>query len=67
MELYAIHSFSEVIPDALSLALELKIAVYDAAFLALAKTLGVRLLTLDVKLAKTIEGTKYEDFVEYPK
>jgi predicted nucleic acid-binding protein len=66
IELYAIHSFSEVTHDALALALELKITVYDAAFIALAKTLGVKLLTLDVKLAKALEGTNYEAFVEYP-
>lgn len=66
MNLYAIHSFSEVITDATVLALELKITVYDTAFLALADKLGMRLLTLDVKLAKKLESTRYSRVIEFP-
>ena len=52
MKLYEVHNFSEVIVDALNNALDLKITVYDAAFLSLANKLDLRFLTLDTKLAK---------------
>lgn len=66
MNLFGIHSFGEVIVDALSLASDLKIAVYDAAFLSLADKLDMRLLTLDAKLAKKVENTKYFGLLEFP-
>ena len=66
MNLSTIHSFTEVLPEAFNKALELKIAVYDAAFLSLADKLDAKLLTLDQKLAKKLEGTKYFSLIEYP-
>jgi len=66
MNLFGVHSFGEVVVDALSLALELNIAVYDAAFLCLADKLDIRLLTLDLKLAKRLENSKYRGLIEYP-
>jgi len=66
MNLYAIHSFSEVIVDALNKALELNITVYDAAFLALAHKLDVQFLTLDTKLFKKLECTKYKGLIRFP-
>jgi len=66
MNLYLVHNFSEVITDALNKALELEISVYDAAFLSLANKLDTRLLTLDQKLAKKLELTKYDRLVECP-
>jgi predicted nucleic acid-binding protein len=66
MKLSQIHSFEETITDALKIALELKITVYDAAFLALAAKLNMKLLTLDTKLAKGLEETKYAELIEYP-
>ena len=66
MNLFGVHSFGEVVIDAISLALELNIAVYDAAFLSLADKLDTRLLTLDVKMAKKLENTKYCGLIEYP-
>lgn len=66
MNLYVVHSFSEVISDAIALSLELKITVYDAAFLSLAEKLDTKFLTLDPKIAKKIEVTKYYARVEYP-
>ncbi len=66
MKLYAVHSFSEVITDALNKALELKITVYDAAFLSLADKLNMRFLTLDMKLARSLEHTKYDELIERP-
>jgi predicted nucleic acid-binding protein len=66
MNQFGVHSFGDVIVDAMSLALKLNIAVYDAAFLSLADKLDIRLLTLDVKLAKRLESTKYHGLIEYP-
>ena len=66
LDLYAIHNFSEVINNALAIANELNITVYDAAFLALAQKLNAKLLTLDQKLVKKVEGTKYFSLMEYP-
>lgn len=64
MNLYEVHSFSEVITDAMMLALELNISVYDAAFLALANKLDMGFLTLDAKLIKKLENTKYSKLIE---
>ena len=66
MKLYTVHDFSEVIVDTLDKALELKIAVYDAAFLSLASKLDLRFLTLDTKLARKLDCTKYEGLIECP-
>jgi predicted nucleic acid-binding protein len=66
MDLYAAHNFSEVIKDAIVLAIELNITVYNAAFLSLAQKIGAQLLTLDQKLVGKLEGTKYCSFMEYP-
>ena len=66
MNLYAVHKFSEVITDALNKALDLKITVYDAAFLSLSDKLKMPFLTLDIKLAKSFEDTKYDELAEYP-
>ena len=67
MNLYSIHNYSEITSDALNMALELKITVYDAAFMSLAGKLNMRLLTLDIKLAKKLELTEYHGLIEYPK
>jgi predicted nucleic acid-binding protein len=66
MNLYAVHSFSEVVTDAMALALELNITVYDAAFLSLANRLDMRFVTLDAKVAKKLECTKYGGIIECP-
>ena len=66
MNLSTIHNFSEVISDAIAIALDLDITVYDAAFLSLAEKLDTQLLSLDEKLAKNIESSKYYGIVEYP-
>jgi predicted nucleic acid-binding protein len=66
MNLHAVHNVFEVIADAMALALQLNITVYDAAFLSLANKLDLRLLTLDVKLTKKLEGTKYNGIIECP-
>jgi predicted nucleic acid-binding protein len=66
LDLSAVHSFSEVINNALAIANELNITAYDAAFLSLAQKLDTPLLTLDLKLVKKLEGTKYFNLMEYP-
>ena len=66
MSLFALHSFSEVIDDALTVASKLNISVYDAAFVSLADSLNMRFLTLDGKLAKKLEDTKYGRLLECP-
>jgi len=66
MSLFAIHNFSEIIDNAFAEALGLNITIYDAAFLSLADKLGVLFLTLDEKLAKKLEDTKYYRLIECP-
>jgi predicted nucleic acid-binding protein len=66
LDLSAVHTFSEVINNALTIANELNITAYDAAFLSLAQKLDTPLLTLDLKLVKKLEGTKYFNLMEYP-
>jgi predicted nucleic acid-binding protein len=66
LNLYTIHNFSEVITGAMTLALDLDITVYDAAFLALAEKLEAQLLTLDRRLAKKLQNSKYSNIFECP-
>jgi len=66
MNLYTIHRFSEVLAQALNTALENNISVYDAAFLTLANKLNSKLVTLDMKLSKKLEGSKYFNLIESP-
>ncbi len=66
MNLFNLHSFSNVIDGAYALAVDLDITVYDAAFVSLAESLGIHLLTLDEKLAKKLENTKYCKLLEFP-
>jgi predicted nucleic acid-binding protein len=66
MNLYTIHNFSEVISDSLKKAIELKISVYDAAFLSLADKLKMPFLTLDLRLAKNLEHSKYYELIMRP-
>ena len=66
MNLFALHSFSEIIGNAFAIASDLNITIYDAAFLALAGKIDIRFLTLDEKLAKKLEETNYYAFLEFP-
>jgi predicted nucleic acid-binding protein len=66
MNLYAVHSFSEVITESLNKALEFKIAVYDSAFLSLADKLQMPFLTLDTKLTKKLAHTRYAEVIRCP-
>ena len=66
MNLYTVHSFSEATTDLTKKALDLKITAYDAAFLSLSDKLKMPFLTLDIKLAKKLEHTKYYELIECP-
>jgi predicted nucleic acid-binding protein len=66
MDQFGVHSFGDVVIDALSVALKHNVAVYDAAFLCLADKLNLSLLTLDLKLAKKLENTKYHKYIVIP-
>jgi predicted nucleic acid-binding protein len=66
MNLFALHSFSEVIDDAFEIAADLNITVYDAAFVLLAEKLNLSFLTLDEKLAGKLEDTKYYRLLKFP-
>ncbi len=52
MDLYTIHNFSEVINDAIVLAMELNITVYDAAFLSLTQKLDATVADFGPKACK---------------
>lgn len=49
-----VHTYAEVLEDALRLALRHGITVYDAAYAALAEKIGGKLLTLDRQLAEKV-------------
>ena len=61
-----IHPAQNIITNALALALECNISVYDASYIALAKKLSSKLITLDVKFANKLKGTKYFEIFEHP-
>ena len=63
MDLCAIHGFTEILADAMALALGLNVTVYDGAYLSLAEKTGAKLITLDKKFAKNLEGTDYSKMV----
>ncbi len=66
MSLFAQHNLSEIIDDAFVVASNLNTSVYDAAFLSLAEKLNMSFLTLDEKLAKKLENTKYYRLLKSP-
>ncbi len=55
-----VHSYWEVLPDALEIALEKGVTVYDSAYVALAKKLGAALLTLDRQIAQVFPHIVYK-------
>jgi predicted nucleic acid-binding protein len=61
-----LHTAPEALPESLSLALELRLSVYDASFLISAKRSHSRLITLDGKFAEKLKGTQYYEMVEFP-
>jgi len=59
-------STSKLYKDALNIAINTRITIYDAVFLALANALKTKLLTCDTKLKNRLTGTKYFDLLQYP-
>lgn len=59
-----IHPSASLAPKALALACRLKHPVYDCLYLALAQSLGARLVTADRKLAARLEGSDLAPLVE---
>ncbi|MGC8994718.1 MAG: type II toxin-antitoxin system VapC family toxin [Pyrobaculum sp.] len=55
-----VYSYREVLPDALEIALEKRVTVYDSAYVALAKKLGATLLTLDRQIAQAFPQIVYK-------
>ena len=54
----------ELMTDAVGLAVDSNITVYDALFVALAVKLNTKLITTDRKLVEGLKGTKLETFME---
>jgi len=50
---------TQLLDDALTIALAQQVGVYDAVYVALASQLGLPLVTADDKLVKKFVGTKY--------
>ena len=61
------HIARHLITESFNIALEADISAYDASYIALAKKQHSKLITLDKKLAKKLNGTTYSSFLEYPK
>jgi predicted nucleic acid-binding protein len=55
-----VYSYREILPDALEIALEKRVTVYDSAYVALAKKLGATLLTLDRQIAQAFPQIVYK-------
>ncbi len=54
----------EVLLDAVELAVDCDVTIYDALFVALAEKLGARLVTTDAKLCERLKGTNLETLIE---
>lgn len=61
-----IHSYTEVLDQALDVALKYGITVYDAAYITLARKLGVKLVTLDIKLTQKLRETDLHEILIAP-
>jgi predicted nucleic acid-binding protein len=66
MSLFILNGFSEAINDAFAEAKDLNITVYDAAHVILADKLKTNFLTVDMKLVKKLEKTKYSAILNVP-
>jgi predicted nucleic acid-binding protein len=51
---------AELMTDALAVAVQEAITAYDACYVALARRLGVQLVTADEKLARALAGAPYD-------
>ena len=66
MSLFIHHTYCDTVDEAISEAKNLNIAIYDASYVMLADKLRLPLLTVDMKLVKRLEGTKYYELLEFP-
>jgi predicted nucleic acid-binding protein len=67
MNLCEVHSFIEIIDDAMKNVIELDVTSYDMSYLCLSKNLVTKFITTDVKLVDKLKGTEYHKLIEYPK
>ncbi len=61
-----VHRYSEVLDRALRISLTYGITVYDASYIALARKINAKLVTLDQKLAQKLRGTDLRDILILP-
>lgn len=62
-----VHRYAEVVDSALRISLKYGITAYDSSYVALARRLGAKLITLDKELARKLEGTDIRDLLEIPR
>jgi len=60
------HPYSELLKESFKTAEELNITVYDAAYIALAKKLNAKFITLDEELYRRLEDTEYSKIIITP-
>lgn len=62
---FKVHGWREVVEEAYWSSLKYGITVYNASFLALARRINSKFLTLDVKLMSGLKGSPYSSLI-YP-
>ncbi len=64
---FKVISTSELMGEAVNLAINFGISAYDAAYVALSRRVNVPLLTLDKKLIKALAGSPFNlrSFVDF--
>jgi len=60
------YPYSELLKESFKTAEELNITVYDAAYIALAKKLNAKFITLDEELYRRLEDTEYSKIIITP-
>ncbi len=60
------YSYSELLKESFKTADELNITVYDAVYIALAKKLNAKFITLDEELYRRLEDTEYSKIIITP-
>ncbi|HID17160.1 TPA: PIN domain-containing protein [Candidatus Bathyarchaeota archaeon] len=61
-----IHPYKEVREESLIISIKYALTIYDSSYLALAKSLNVKLVTIDVKLYEKLKGTPLHKIVICP-
>ncbi|MEM9273123.1 MAG: type II toxin-antitoxin system VapC family toxin [Cyanobacteria bacterium P01_F01_bin.143] len=64
---FKVISTSELMSDAVNLAINFRISAYDAAYVALSRRVKAPLLTLDKKLIRALDGSQFNliSFVDF--